>query len=555
MSEGIDVFRNTNFFANWGGFMKRNFLLLTVAGAFALALLGHAPIASAVCGPTNAFAPQPPGVTNGGITGGTYAIKIQGAVTDEAACLPASCPDPTPTQIQGLGVITLDNACDVTSGELIYYNGSAWSAPAYINLAGPPLVPIFSGLPTAADSGAYWFNANHQGELVIYDAPSGNLFAFGGAIESGAYTFRGARLNAGDPLIITVQKQATIAAAPTGYAPFFSAQDVSFDGTGGGTTTSSTGVGFDAIESINLEHPDPETGLSIEGGGAIFFNLDNGYDSSIVPGVQIIPGGGAVICDYHGALIQPPSLTDGTQAQDAALNSDWGCPLAPAHFEVVSVLWGTSNQSAWAMTTGDSGTASLGGGSFATVGKMVAAGNGAASPGNINLVTTSLGVSTPVTVTITNNSAEPIDYTGVSVTGAVASEVTIVGGTCLTGGGDINSADTVALALSLGVNNCTVQLQNTGPQCTLLGNAGCTGGSTQSAGSCTALHTPYACCTSAGHGATCGTAAPYACCTGAGTGTCAGTVTGDLLIAGNDHEITPAALQTSSGLSIPVTCK
>ena len=91
--------------------MKRNFLLLALAGAFALALLGSAPNASAQgC---------PAGTTNGGLTAGTYAIKILGSVTDTGACLPSSCLDPTPTAIQGLGVLVLDGTCDVIAGELI----------------------------------------------------------------------------------------------------------------------------------------------------------------------------------------------------------------------------------------------------------------------------------------------------------------------------------------------------------------------------------------------------------------------------------------------------
>jgi hypothetical protein len=527
--------------------MKRNFLLLALSSAFAMALLGSAPNASATC---------PAGTTNGGLLAGNYAIKILGAVTDTASCaLTNTCPDPTPTAIQGVGVVTLDGACDIAAGELILFNGSAWSSPTTVNMgAGTPYVPAFTGTPVGyptGDFGSYWFDANHEGEFNLVDAPSGNTFAFGTSAEAGGSEFRGARLNAGDPVIIVGEKQAAI----TGYTPFFNPQTVEFDAGGGGTTTSSTGVGFDAIMSQLVEHLDPLTGATdIQAGGNIIFNLDNGYDSSILPGVQIIPGGGAVICDYHGQLISAPSLADGTQGVDAALNSNWGCPLAPAHFEVVSVLWGSSNQNAFAMTTGGNGTAELGGGSLATTGHIVASGNGAVAPANAVLVASNANLHPSTTVTLTNSAAEPIDYTGISLSGGLTDVSIDPSSTCLTAGGEVNSKNTIALSLSLGTNVCTIVLKGSGNQCTVNGNTGCTGGSSQSAGSCTAAHTPYACCTSAGHGATCGTAAPYACCTGAGTGSCV-YETGTVTIAGNDHIITPATLQNSTGISIPVTCK
>ena len=71
--------------------MKRSFLVLALVGA--MALLGSAPQAMAVC---------PAGVV-GTTMNGTYAIKVQGAVTDTGTCSGSStCPDPTPQAIAGI---------------------------------------------------------------------------------------------------------------------------------------------------------------------------------------------------------------------------------------------------------------------------------------------------------------------------------------------------------------------------------------------------------------------------------------------------------------------
>ena len=419
--------------------------------------------------------------------------------------------------------------------------------------AGTPYVPAFTGTPTIAlDYGSYYFNANHAGLVNFVDTTSGQTFSFGANAEAGGAEFRGSRINPGDPVVIIGEKQAAISS----YAPFLNGMTVLFDVGGGGVAGGTLGVGFDAIDSQLVEHFDPETGTSLEGGGSIYFNMDNGYNSTLAPGFQIAPpGGGALICDYHGAVIEAPSFTDGTQAIDAAINGNWGCPLAPAHFEVASVLWGSANQNAFAMTTGGNGNANPGGGSLATTGKIVAPGNGAVAPTNVNLVSSTAVQHPQLTVTVTNKSAEPIDYSGISLSGGLTDVSIDPSSTCLTAGGNVPSNSLVGLSvITPGANICTIVLKDSGAQCTILGNAGCTRGPNAS---CTALHlqgaTTQACCSGPGTG-TC-TAAPYACCTNVATGTCAGTETGTVTIAGNDHAFAPATLQNSTGIAIPVTCK
>jgi len=485
--------------------MKRNFLTLALAAAFGMALLGSASKALAACAP---------GTTNGGLVAGNYAIKIGGAITDTGGCFAGpTCPDPSPNPISGLGVIHLDGTCDITAGELILNQGGVWSSPTSINLAGPPFVPAFTGTMTAADSGSYSFNSNNVGTIGLFDAWSGLLLVFGVQTETGGAEFRGARINSGDPMVILGEKQAAGITAAT----FLTASSVSFDAGSGGTPSSGTGVGFDAVQAQALLHLDPETLTTPEGGGSIFFNVDNGYDSSVFPGFQILPpGGGALVCDFHQNIIEAPSTSDGTYATDAALDGDFSCPLVGAHFENVSLLWGSANQYGWLMTTGDSGVAS-GLGALGGAGKATATGIGHMSAGALVLVSSNINPAPSGTLTLTNDAAEPIDFAAITVS---TPDVTIVGGTCNAAGGQVASNSPL-----FGPGTCTITLQDTGAQCTTA---------------------PSSVCTHPG--------LPYLCCTGPGTGTCAGVQSGLLEIWANDHTIA-AATQTATGVTLPVTCK
>ncbi len=502
--------------------MKRNFLTLALAGAFGLALLGSASaaLAAGIC---------PPGTTNGGLLAGNYAIKIAGAVTETSI----TNGDPEPIPEAGIGVIQVDGLCDITAGELIFNKNdtvAGWSSPTTINVAGAPFVPAFSGTMVgypAGDYGAYYFNTNHSGTITLIDAPSGLSFTFGVTAEAGGLEFRGARIDPGDPLVILGEKQNVTALGTNGVNTFLTTTGVSFDAGSGGVVGGALGVGFDAVQTEVAEHYDPETGTVVEGGGSIFFNVDNGYDSTFANGFQIIPpGGGALVCDFHETIIGAgPSVTDGTQVTDAALNGDFGCPLGGNGFENASVVWGTVNQSAFILTTGSGGIAS-GGPSTGSASKAIATGIGKILPTSGVLTTTNLNPNPSVTLTVTNGSVEPIDYTGISLSGTVP-DVTITGGTCLTTGGAIPANNPlIGVAFPLGTNTCTITLTDSGAMCTPLGNAACTK-----------------------------TAKPYACCTGLGTGTCAGKETGTLLIAGNDHVISPPLDQTSLGMVLPVICQ
>ena len=492
--------------------MKRNFLTLALAGAFGLALIGSASAGTICPG-------YPAGTHNGGLLAGNYAVRLQGYVTDPGTCFGGStCPDPTPAPIAGLGVITVDGNCNITAGELIYDDAGTLTAPTSIDLgAGTPWVPAFAGTQTVADTGYAAFNSNNIGVLQLTDTPSGNTWQFGVVAEAGGSEIRGALMSPGDPLTIVLERQKAGITAAT----FVSVISLAYDW-GTGFPTQATGVGGGAIGVQVTEHADPETGLSLEGGGSIFFNVDNGYDSSFAPGIQLLPpGGGGLICDFHESLISAPGTADGTQNTDAALDGDWSCPLAPAHFENASVVWGTANQYAWVLATGASGVATTGV-SMGTAGKAVAAGTNHVSPGVATLTASNANLHPSTTLTITNDSAEPLDYAGLSLSGVP--DVTITGGTCVPGGSDLPANNPLALSIPLGTNVCTIILQDSGAQCTTNGNTSCI---------------------SPGH--------PFTCCTGPGAGSCV-TESGTLLVAANDHTITPST-QTGTGATIPVNCK
>lgn len=162
--------------------MKRNFLLLGLAGAVAMALLGSASKAIAQCAAG----------TVGTQLNGNYAIKILGAQMDGGT--PG---DPTPAPIAGIGVFHADGACDITGGELIYNDNGTFTGPT---TDPSPLTSItaFTGSLSAnidPASSFYFFNSNNQGVLVLSDSVSGNVFAFGIAMALGNAEFRGARIN------------------------------------------------------------------------------------------------------------------------------------------------------------------------------------------------------------------------------------------------------------------------------------------------------------------------------------------------------------------------
>jgi len=408
----------------------------------------------------------------------------------------------------------------------------------------------------STDTGSYGLNSNNQGTVSFLDTPTGKTFTFGIVLEAGNAEFRGARINPGDPLIIVGEKQATVTAAQ-----FLAQGAVTFDAGGGGTAGQPLGVGFDAVGVEITEHLDPETNTTPEGGGTIFFNVDNGYDSTVAPGFQALPpGGGALVCDFHLIVLQQ-STSDGTQLSHATTNPDFGCPLGlgGAAFDNASVVWGATNSNQFAMTVGTNGVAAKSG-AAGNVARAIAPGSGKGLP--ITLVGSNANLHPIGSAILSNASPEPLDYTSLSLNGtpdlSIASpensQCTGAGApaACCTGAGTgtctaanctgaatpfvgctAAGAGTFGTCASIGdihANNalfgpgsCTIAIQDTGGQCTSNGNASCT---------------------AAGH--------PFTCCSGSGTGSCV-TDTGTYEVNGNDHAMA-VGTQTTSGVTFALKC-
>jgi len=446
--------------------MKRNFFLLTVAAA-GLWLLGSAP----------AFAACPAGLSGTQLAAGLWTIKIEGFKTDTSTCGTA-CPDPTPQSEGCFGVIQSDGACDITGGDVICAFNNTITSPTLVGG-----IPAFGGTTTAADTGSYFFNSNNTGQLTLIEGTSGKVMSFGVVAGLGNSVFQGASLFDAahpallkDPLILTIQKRnQTISTSQ-----FLSGTSVAFDPAGGGSGGNGLGKGFDAVGVATAQHLDPETGTTVEGGGTIFFNVDGGYDSDIVPGVQVLPS--SLICDFHTTVLQLNTAAgqDGTELTSAALNGDYSCPLGGAAFQTAAVLYGTTNGSAYIATTGSAGAPSMG--------LAIANGTKAIIPGSdqgqaVTLIT-SMAVPHPIKIaTITNGSTEPLDWTGLSIqgvpdvtiqqngacTGAGAPFACCTGagtGTCGTcpAIGDLRAWNPVASGATK--PTCTIQFANSGTTCT-----------------------------------------------------------------------------------------
>jgi hypothetical protein len=510
--------KNSRTKANFlGGLMRRNFLILALATAFGMALLGSASQAAAVC---------TGGTLLGGASGGIYAIKVFGAEQDVSGSgTGATTVDfPSPVGVGGIGVIKTDGACTITGGEFIYFHDGIVTGPGTLPSS---TIKGFQGVITPGNlTGNYSFNTNNSGLMMLTDSASGLSFSFGITLEAGNAEFRGARMDAGDPVSIIGEKQATVT-----LAQFETATTVLFDAPGGGGVPGSLlGVGGGSVEAQVVEHIDPLTGMTdIEGGGAVVFNQNGGVicDSPIGnPSGCVVTSPGAVLGDVHITVPLGPFTSDGTQNTGATFNGDFSFPLAGAGFNQSSVLWGTANQSGFVMTTATAGAATTGA-SLATAGKNIAPGTNHLSAGAATIVVPNADTATSVTLTITNDSIEPLDFPGGITVSAGLPDV-VVTGSCGATGGDL-AADTI----ENGVQTCTVILSSGS------GNAfaQCTPGPASTI------------CTSATPGV------PYACCTALHTGAnCAGVETGTMEIVGNDHQIVPGT-QTSTGVTIPVTCK
>ncbi|WP_425161626.1 hypothetical protein [Candidatus Binatus sp.] len=402
-----------------------------------------------------AFAVCPTGMVGTQLAAGLWTIKIEGFAVDNATC-GTSCPDPTPVGEGCFGVIQSDGACDIPKGDVICAFNSTITSPTTIGG-----IPAFGGTVSAATQGSYFFNSNNTGELVLFDSNSNKTMAFGVVAALGNSSISGASVFGApgpisDPLILTVQKRdQTISTAQ-----FEDQSSVTFDPAGGSSGGSGLGRGFDAVGVANEQHLDPETGTTLEGGGSIFFNVDGGYDSDALPGVQVFPS--SLICDFHSTVLalNTGAGQDGTELSSAALNGDYSCPLGGAAFQTASVLYGATNSSAYTATTGSAGAAAHG--------LAIANGTRAIMAGSdqgqaVTLVQSGANPHPTKTAIITNGSTEPLDWTSITLSGSLTSVTIDPSSTCATAGGDLAAWNPVADGPVK--PTCTVVLDDTGSTC------------------------------------------------------------------------------------------
>jgi subtilase-type serine protease len=463
--------------------MKRIFLAFALSGALGMALLGSASRAMATCAPG----------TVGAAILGNYAIKIVGAGVDTGVS-----GDPVPNPIVGIGVIAVDGACDVTGGELIYNDGGTITGPA--NDAPPRnAVVAFSGSLSANISAgtSYSLNTNNTGFLSLIDTTGGmnggHPVTFGITVESGGAEFRGVRINGGvaagspppddAPLTILGERQgsATPGTPALTTATFENPFAIQCDNVG--TTSTGLGLGYQPLSGTVQEHPFPPLGTdSIVVNSNLWFNNNGGT----INGTTLVsPNGGAFLCDVGGDLVGPtilpsgfgaPSLVDGTQNTDGLFENNFGCPIA-ANTDSSWVLWGSSYQNAFTIVTGEQlpgkGFTPVTSVESCTAGKTIVGGTDHLAPSPVTLHSTGASA----TITITNDSASPMDYASITLSSALSGFVTITGGTCTTSAGSIPSDN-----LMFGPGSCTIILADTGTRCAATGPDHITGSATPGPG-------------------------------------------------------------------------
>jgi len=397
---------------------------------------------------------------------GKYAIKILGAQIDYGT--PG---DPTPAPIAGIGVFHADGACDITGGELIYNDNGTFTGPGTdpAPLAG---ITAFTGSLTAnivpASSG-YYFNSNNQGILTLADSASGNTFQFGIQIGTGNAEFRGSRVNGpatvdaipprtrvnndalpsiiplpiiadsspGDPVTIVGEKQAAVVTT----AQFANPVALNFDGI---STGGALGLGYVPISGqvqVNAGFAD--------GGGNLFYNGAGTFGGSL----SSIPDS---VCDFTETFPSTPSTVDGTENTEAVFNGDFGCPLSGMDNETSSVLWGSTNQYAFVLTTGAIG-APFTGVSVGQADQTTISGLDHLIPPVAAIVIAKTS-SVPVTKTLvlSNDTGEPLTISSIGLSGTLP-DVSLTGSTCVVG--DV-PADNILIGSTflVGTNTCTVVL-------------------------------------------------------------------------------------------------
>jgi len=142
----------------------------------------------------------------------------------------------------------------------------------------------------------------------------------------------------------------------------------------------------------------------------------------------------------------------------AALNGDYSCPLAGAAFQTAAVLYGATNSSAYLATTGSAGAAAHGL-AIANAGKAIMAGSDTGA--GVVLVASVSNPHPSKTITITNGSTEPLDWTAIQINGVP--DVTVTGGTCPSAG-DLEAWNPVATGATK--PTCTITFTDSGATCT-----------------------------------------------------------------------------------------
>ncbi|MGB6553808.1 MAG: hypothetical protein WBE78_09975 [Candidatus Binataceae bacterium] len=488
--------------------MKRNSLLLALTGTFGLALIAGASSALATC--TSPFV--------GAAIQGNYAIKIVGADVDTG-----SGTDPTPNPIVGIGVIAVDGACDVTGGELIYNDGGTITGPTTDPGLRSAIVGFSGSLSANISANTYILNTNNTGSLTLVDTAGGmnggNPVTFGITVTVNGAEFRGVRTNGGmaagppptddAPLSIVGERQGSATPGTPAITPatFQNSYSVLCDTTG---TTGKLGLGYQPVSGTSVQHPFPIGDGRVVINGNFWFNNNGGT----VNGSPLVsPSGGAFFCDSAGIVLSQ-SLVDGTQNTDALYENNFGCPLYGFGDETSSVLWGSSNQNAFTVVTGtaaNAGFTPFKGVSSCTSAKTVNGGAVHVAPGAVTVHASGA----PVTLTITNDSQGPLDYSSITLSPALSGFVNITSATCNTGANSAGSIPSDTLANGPGI--CTITLENSA-----------------------LINNPVTPCTATGSSHIAGSATP-----GMGLGT---------LTIGLNDDVIDGGTQDASGDEIAVTC-
>jgi hypothetical protein len=442
--------------------MKRSLLFFAIAGVFGIGLLGSGPAAGQTlpsCGTQ---------------LNGNYAIKIIGAQTDTGT--PATG-DPQPVPIAAVGVFHADGHCNITGGELIENDGGKFTGPTVSSG-----ISVFSGSSSPNLLGSYFFNSDNAGILTLTDSSKGSLgtATFAIAIERGNAEFRGPRLDGGDPVSIIGEKQ-----APVTTAQFTTSSSFLCDGRG--LPSSILGLGYLALGGTMDANLDPETGTTIEAGGTLFYNSNNGYvQSPIIGDFGQELGGGAFLCDFEETLLSPPSIVGGTENADLSILSDLAnCPIQ-GDYNTSSVLWGSTNQNAFLIVTGGNGIEESGlpfsGIASCTAGPRVD-GHNTLLPASATLVASAINPHPSKTLILTNGTGKPFNDTNLTgsgpafTSGAVQIEPNVSGPVVIDGVtyfpcGSSGPTEVpannplIGNGQPLGTNACFIMLTNSGTSCT-----------------------------------------------------------------------------------------